>query len=108
MFMDEMITEAEFWELARTGRIGMDPEEAGSLRAELNRQMHVIRQLEAIPLDAAIRPAIHGNPYPEELRCGLREDRCLPFDNAAGIVGQAPVSRDGYIVSPDTAHLKIG
>ena len=86
----------------------MDPEEAESLRFEMNRQMDVIRQLEAIPLEEKVRPVIHGNPYPQEIRCELRDDIMKPFANSDAIIGEAPLSRDGYIVSPDVAHQKIG
>ena len=106
--MQEMIDKEIFNELVRTGRIGMDPEEAESLRFEMNRQMDVIRQLEAIPLDKEVQPVIHGNPYPKAIRCELREDIVKPFANSNAIIDEAPLSRDGYIISPDVAHQKIG
>ena len=106
--MQEVIGKETFDELVRTGRIGTDPEEAEALRLEMNRQMDVIRQLEAIPLEDMVRPVIHGNPYPEALRCGLREDIVKPFENVSAIIHEAPLSRDGYIVSLDVAHQKIG
>ena len=106
--MQEMIDKEIFNELIRIGRIGMDPEEAESLRFEMNRQMDVIRQLEAIPLDKEVRPVIHGNPYPKAIRCELREDIVKPFEDASTIIHEAPLSRDRFIVSPDVAHQKIG
>ena len=105
---DEVIDKNLFDELALTGEIGMDPEEAEDIRREMNRQMDVIRQLEGIPLDDSLPPVIRGNPYPPEIRCGLREDIPVKFDNAAEIVAQAPRRQDGWIVSPDVEHQRIG
>ena len=102
--MDDVISKELFDELDKTAMIGLSPEERESLRAEMNRQMAVIRLLETIPLDENIRPVIHGNPYPEDIRAGLREDVPVPFEDAAAIIAGAPRSREGYIVSPDVPH----
>lgn len=106
--MQEVIDKETFNELVRTGRIGLDPEEAESLRLQMNRQMDIIRQLEAIPLEETVRPVIHGNPYPKAIRCELREDIVRPFDDVSAIINAVPLSRDGYIISPDVNHQKIG
>ncbi len=106
--MNEVIDKRTFASLMATGGIELSKSEAENLRRELNRQMSVIRQLEAIPLDDDIHPVIHGNPYPEVIRCGLREDIPCPFENSPAIIAQAPVSRDGFIISPDIPHQKIG
>ncbi len=106
--MDEVIDKRTFETLAAAGGIELTAAEAEDLRREINRQMSVIRQLEAIPLDDDIRPVVHGNPYPEAVRCGLREDIICPFENISGIIGQAPTARDGYFISPDIEHRKIG
>lgn len=106
--MDEVITKEIFEELVLTGRLQLDADEAEHLRSEMNLQMHMIRQLEAIPLDGSLPPVIHGNPYPPQIRCALREDEIRPFEDAAAITAQFPKSRDGYIVSPDIEHRKIG
>lgn len=105
---EEVIDKKIFEDLVRTGEIGMTQEEAEDIRQEMNRQMNVIRQLESIPLDESLSPVIHGNPYPPEIRCGLREDLLVPFENAAEIIAQAPLQRDGCIVSPDVEHQRIG
>ena len=105
--LKELISKEIFEELAQTGRIGYSPEEAEMLRREMNRQMDVIRQLESIPLDEELPPVIHGNPYAPEIRCELRDDAWKPFDDPERIISQAPVHRDGYIVSPDVIHQKI-
>ena len=96
-----------FDELAKTGALKISPEEAEPLLNELNEQLSVIHQLEAIPLEDAIRPVIHGNPYPPEIRCELREDEWKPFPSPAEIIAQAPVSREGCVVSPDVVHLRL-
>ena len=108
MMTEEVIGKTLFDELARTGEIGMNPEEAEDIRREMNRQMDVIRQLEAIPLDEKLPPVIHGNPYPPEIRCGLREDIPVPFDDPAEIIAQAPRHQDGFIIAPEIEHQRIG
>ena len=105
--MEEEITEEIFSLLVRTGAIDLFEDEAEDLRMEMNRQMRVIRRLETIPLED-LQPVIHGNPYPEEIRCELRPDEWKPFDNTRGILDQIPLSRENMIVSPDVPHQKIG
>ena len=105
---ESVITKEAFSALARTAAIELSEEEAEQLRAEMNRQMGIIRQLETIPLDEELAPVIHGNPYPAEIRCELRADEVIPFHNAAEIPTQAPRSKDGYFVSPDVPHQRIG
>ena len=104
----EGISKALFAELVQTAAFVPGPDEAEALRTELNRQMDIIRQLEAIPLDEKLSPVIHGNPYPEEICCELRPDTWNPFGNPEEIIQQAPVSKDGCIVSPDVQHQRIG
>jgi Asp-tRNA(Asn)/Glu-tRNA(Gln) amidotransferase C subunit len=64
--------------------------------------------LESIPLEDDLPPVIHGNPYPREIQAPLREDIRTPFENSQGIIDQAPHSQDGYFVSPDVPHQKLG
>ena len=105
--MAEAVSRNLFQELAKTGALDLTPGEAELLRAELNEQLEVVRQLESIPLDETLPPVIHGNPYPPEIRCELREDEWKPFARPAEITAQAPLSREGYIVSPDVVHIKL-
>lgn len=105
--MTELVDKGLFEKLAKTGALKLTPEECISLRTELNEQFTVIRQLEAIPLEETLRPVVHGNPFPPDIRCGLREDEWKPFDDPAEIISQAPLSRDGYIVSPDIRSEKL-
>lgn len=106
--MIERVSRTLFHELAKIGALNLTPEESEMLRSELNEQLEVIGQLESIPLDQTLPPVVHGNPYPPEVRCGLREDEWKPFANFSEIIDQAPLSREGYIVSPDVAHIKLG
>ena len=103
-----MISQDIFDELVRSAAIELQPEERTELFRELNSQMEIIRQLDAIPLDDMLPPVVHGNPYPPHVRCDLRQDEWIPFDNAAGILAQAPVSKDRCFVSPDVPHQRIG
>ena len=105
---DEAIGKSMFAELVQTAAIDLQGHEAEILRKELNSQMEIIRQLETIPLDENIAPVIHGNPYPAEIRCGLRADEWIPFDDPQSIISRAPFSQDGFIVSPDVPHQRIG
>ena len=104
----DFIEKKLFDELVHTAAIDLNPSEMSSLWKELNAQMKIIRQLEAIPLDETISPVILGNPYPPEIRADLREDEISPFRDPEAIIWQAPVVSDGYIVSPDVPHQRIG
>ena len=104
---DRMIDKDLFDELAQTGALKLDPEESETLRTELNKEFALIRQLETVPLGESICPVVHGKQFPAHIRCELREDEWIPFADAAGIIAQAPLSRDGFIVSPEIVHLKL-
>lgn len=106
--MEEVITKTMFEDLVQTAMIELSPEEKEEIRAELNEQMKIIRELETIPLEGDLKPVVHGNPFPPEIRGELREDIVVPFDNVAGIMAQAPRTKDGYVVSPDVPHQKLG
>ena len=105
--MTESVSRDMFASLTRTAALDLTPDEAERLRDEMNRQMAVIRRLEAIPLDDDLTPAVHGNPYQESVRAGLREDIPQDFANREGILEAVPRVKDGYIVSPDLSHRKL-
>ena len=105
--MEDVLSKEEFRTLAETAEIALTPEETEQLCLEMNRQMAVIRLLETIPLEEDLPPVIHGNPYPEVIRAGLREDTPAPFPGSASIIANAPRSREGYIVSPDVPHQTL-
>lgn len=103
----EEITRKKFDELVAVGEIELTPSEAEQLFHEMNAQMKIFEQLEAIPADA-LSPMIYGDRCPDQEFSELREDHPSAFENAVGIIAQAPRSRGGYIVSPDLAHQKLG
>ena len=105
---EDIIEKSLFAELVQTAAIDLLPNEEDVLREELNRQMEIIRQLVVIPMDENISPVIHGNPYPAEIRCELRQDEWLPFTDPQSISSQTPFSKDNFIVSPDVPHQRIG
>ena len=105
---DDTITIEMFNEFVQVAEVELTPEEAVSIRAKMNEQLKVIHELAAIPLNADLPPVIHGNPYPREIQAPLREDIWTPFENPESIIAQAPRSLDGYIVSPDVPHQKLG
>lgn len=104
---EQFIDDTLFQNLMQTAALKLSAEEAALLKKELNNRMKIIRQLDSVPLPEEIEPVIHGNPYPPQIRCELREDICAPFDNASEITTQAPAVLDGYIVSPDVPHRRI-
>ena len=105
--MEEEISKEVFIALVQTGALDLSTGEAEDLRLEMNRQMRMIRGLDSIPLDE-MQPVIHGNPYPQGIRCDLRADEWQPFDNVRGILDGVPRIRENMIVSPDVPHQKIG
>ncbi len=106
--MEEAVSKTLFCELAKTGALALSPDEGEELRAELNGQLDVLRQLESIPLDESLPPVIHGNPYPPHIRCELRADEWNPFETPEFIIAQAPLVREGFIVSPEIITEEIG
>lgn len=104
---EQLIDDTLFQNLLQTAALKLSAEEAAILKKELNEQVKIIRQLDSIPLPEEIEPVIHGNPYPPEIRCELREDIYIPFENASEITAQTPLIQDGYIVSPDVPHRRI-
>ncbi|NMB94544.1 MAG: hypothetical protein GYA26_09995 [Flexilinea flocculi] len=104
----ETISVEMFNEFVQVAELELTPEESKSIREKMNEQLRVIHELESIPLDEQLAPVIHGNPYPRDIQAPLREDIWKPFENTQGIIDQAPRSQDGYIVSPDVPHQKLG
>ena len=104
---EQLIDDTLFQNLLQTAALKLSAEEAVLLRGELNNQVKIIQHLDSIPLPEEIKPVIHGNPYPPEIRCELREDIYIPFEKASEITAQAPLIQNGYIVSPDVPHRRI-
>jgi aspartyl-tRNA(Asn)/glutamyl-tRNA(Gln) amidotransferase subunit C len=100
----EHITPELFKHLVRLAALALDDNEGEYLRCELNNQLGAIRELEAVSLDDDVGVTAYGVPYTVESTPALREDVWQPYDNVAGIMGQAPRLEDGYIVVPDIPH----
>lgn len=105
--MTDEITPELFEHLVDLAAFAFDPNEAEYLRKELNNQLRAIHQLEAVPLDAEIKPASHGVPYTAQNRSGLREDSWEQCENPDEILAQAPQIEDRYIIVPDIPHTEL-
>ena len=64
--MTDQITPELFSHLVELAALELDPTQAEYLRHELNNQLKAIHELEAIPLDEKILPALHGVPFSKE------------------------------------------
>ena len=105
--MTDEITPEIFEHLVELAALELDPAQSEYLRHQLNNQLKAIHELEAIPLDASIPPALHGVHYPPESSPALRPDTWQPCPDAADILAQAPETEDGYIIVPDIPHTKL-
>lgn len=99
--MTDQITREVFDHLVELAALELTEEEAEYLRGELNKQLTVIEELAAIPIDEGVEPAAHGVPYTPGISAGMREDKHNPFPDPAKILKGAPESEDGYFIVPD-------
>ncbi len=102
--MQEEITPEVFEHLVELAALELTPEEGEYLRAQLNKQLQAVRELQAIPLEEGIPPASHGVPYTPESSPPPREDRWQPYPNVEALLSQVPETEEGYIVVPDIPH----
>jgi aspartyl-tRNA(Asn)/glutamyl-tRNA(Gln) amidotransferase subunit C len=100
----ELITPELFAHLVDLAAIELKDEEKEYLRQQLNNQLNVIDELQAIPVDEKINIATHGVSYSEEMRPSLRDDIIRSYQNYQKLVEEAPESKDGYIIVPDIPH----
>jgi aspartyl-tRNA(Asn)/glutamyl-tRNA(Gln) amidotransferase subunit C len=105
--MSEQITPDVFEHLVELAALELSPAEGDYLRRQLNNQLKAIHELEAIPLDEDIPPALHGVPYPQEIRSAPRPDEWVPYPDPESILAQAPETEDRYIVVPDIPHTLL-
>jgi aspartyl-tRNA(Asn)/glutamyl-tRNA(Gln) amidotransferase subunit C len=105
--MTEQITPEVFQYMVALAALELGEEEAEYLRRELNNQLKVIHELEAIPLDSSIKPTSHGVPYTPEIRPPARPDEWIPYPDPGDIIAQAPETEDGCVVVPDVAHIDL-
>jgi aspartyl/glutamyl-tRNA(Asn/Gln) amidotransferase C subunit len=103
---DELTVEI-FNHLVELAALELDAQQAEYLRRELNHQLQAIHELEAIPLDDSVPPALHGVPFGAEVRPELRADEWSPFPKPREIIALAPDSEDGYVVVPDIPTTKL-
>lgn len=105
--MTDEITPEIFEHLVELAALELDPAQSEYLRHQLNNQLKAIHELEAIPLDASIPPALHGVHYTPQTSPALRSDTWQPCQDAVEILAQAPETEDGYIIVPDIPHTKL-
>lgn len=98
------ITRELFDHLVELAALELKPEEAEYLHKELNKQLRVIEELAAIPLDESTPLASHGVPYVPEIRSPLREDVISSSGIEKEILSQTPETEAGYIVVPEIPH----
>lgn len=105
--MNDLIDRVTFDHLVGLAALELDDTQAEYLLRELNSQLKAIRELAAIPLDASVPASLHGVPYTGADSPALREDTWIPEPDPAEIIGQAPETREGYIVVPDIPHTTL-
>ena len=105
--MTDAINPETFEHLVELAALELDAAQSDYLRGELNRQLKAIHELEAIPLDVGIPPALHGTPYPPEISPEMRADEWQPCLNPDEILAQAPELENGYIIVPDIPHTQL-
>lgn len=105
--MTDEITPEIFDRLVELVAFTFDPQEAESLREELNKQLRAIQYLTTFTVDDNIPMASYGGPYPPANCPPLREDDWEPFENPQEILAQAPEVEDGYIIVPDIPHTEL-
>lgn len=98
------ITRELFDHLVELAALELKPDEAEYLHKELNKQLKVIEELAAIPLEESTPPASHGIPYSAAIRPRLRGDEIQPSGISNEILGQAPETKAGYIAVPEIPH----
>jgi len=105
--MIDPITPEIFNHLVELAALELEPSQSDYLRRELNHQLKAIQELEAIPLDSSVPPALHGTPYPLEISPDLRDDEWQPYPDPQEILSQAPDYESGYIIVPDIPHTQL-
>jgi aspartyl-tRNA(Asn)/glutamyl-tRNA(Gln) amidotransferase subunit C len=105
--MSEGITQEIFDHLVGLAALELEDDEAEYLRAELNKQLKAIRELEAIELQDGLPITSHGVPYTPRISSPLREDVVEDCPEAEDILAQAPEADGRYFVVPDVPHTEL-
>ncbi len=98
------ITRELFDHLVELAALELKPEEAEYLHKELNKQLKVIEELAAIPLEESTPLASHGVPFGADIRLQRRPDQVSPSGISKEILEQTPETEAGYIVVPEIPH----
>jgi aspartyl-tRNA(Asn)/glutamyl-tRNA(Gln) amidotransferase subunit C len=101
---EEKISPELFEHLVDLAAIALDPTQSEYLRSELNKQLNVIEELKAIPIDESVPLASHGVVINARNMPALRRDEYKPSTHAERILEEAPENEDGYFVVPEIPH----
>jgi aspartyl-tRNA(Asn)/glutamyl-tRNA(Gln) amidotransferase subunit C len=102
-----MIEQETFAHLVELASFEFEPDQAGYLHDQLNRQLKTIDELAAVPLDESLPLEIHGVPYPAANSQDLREDKPATFAEREKLTSQFPQFEDGYVIVPDIPHQEL-
>lgn len=102
--MPDEIPKELFDHLVELAALELKPDEAKYLHQELNKQLKVIEELAAIPLDESTPAASHGVPYSSAIRPAFRTDEISPSGISEEILAQTPETEAGFIVVPEIPH----
>jgi len=105
--MDEIIDKETFYHLVDLAAFELGAEEAEYLRREMNKQIKIIQEMAAVPIDEEIVLTTHGITFTPEISPDIRSDIGLPSGKAEDILKQVPENREGYIVVPESHHTEL-
>ena len=105
--MSEEITPELFAHLVELAALELQESEAAYLRGQLNKQLEIIHELEAIDLPEDTPITSHGVPYSPAISPPPGEDAARPYPGPERILEQAPQSEDGYYRVPDIPHTDL-
>jgi len=95
------ISREVFDHLVNLAALALTEEETNYLLEQMNRQLGVIEEIEAIPIPTDLPLTTHGVEYGGDGKAALREDAWVACQNADEVLAQAPQVEHGYIVVPD-------
>jgi aspartyl/glutamyl-tRNA(Asn/Gln) amidotransferase C subunit len=102
--MPSEISKELFDHLVELAALELKPEEAEYIHQELNKQLKVIEELAAIPLEESTPLASHGVPYAAAIRPPLRQDGIASSGISQEILAETPETEASYIVVPEIPH----
>jgi len=105
--MKEEIDIEVFDHLVGLAALELSPDEAVYLRAQMNQQLQVIQELEAIPLEEDLPILTHGVGYTNANSAPLRSDETEPNKPLLDLEKFAPEVTDNYVIVPEIPHQKL-